>query len=182
MTSSALQALCETGQSLLMETKYLEAERALVAAEHEAWAGRHWETLARLYMPLQEARRQRRQRCGEGIVCLDLIAQGVEDHLDGRHVVENFSHGQLLVAGWKTLEPAIQVRKLAAQHDLFVETFLAAAYPIGSGRAVVIVPFEDVRLPQSDLASIDELIQQLPAHCIVLAESELPKGSRRGNV
>ena len=30
-------------------------------------------------MPLQEARRQRRQRCGEGVVALDLIAQGPHD-------------------------------------------------------------------------------------------------------
>ena len=38
----------------------------------EAWRHRDWDTLARLYMPLQEARRQRRQRCGEGTVALDL--------------------------------------------------------------------------------------------------------------
>src|SRR6186713_2470944 len=129
MTPAALQDLCETGQALLMETRYLEAERALVAAEHEAWAARDWDTLARLYMPLQEARRQRRQRCGEGVVALDLLAQGPDDRLDGRHVVENYPHGQLLVAGWGSIEPAIEARRCQAQHELFVETFLGAVYP-----------------------------------------------------
>src|SRR5437868_641775 len=93
---ASIQSQCELGQSLLMETKYLEAEATLAAAEREAWRRREFDTLARLYMPLQETRRQRRQRAGEGVVCLDLIAQGPDDHLDGRHVVQNFPHGQLL--------------------------------------------------------------------------------------
>ena len=88
MTPAALQDLCESGQALLMEARYLEAERALSAAEHEAWASRDWETLARLYMPLQEARRQRRQRCGEGLVVLDLLAAGPDDNVDGRRIVD----------------------------------------------------------------------------------------------
>ena len=59
-------------------------------------------------------------------------------------------------------------RQLQRQHDLYVETFLAAAYPVGAGRAVVIVPLEDVTLPAVDAAqSIDELTRKLPAHAIV---------------
>src|SRR5687768_5487965 len=93
---SDLQSLCELGQQQLMRTEYLDAESTLAAAEVQEWRGRDFDTLARLYMPLQEARRQRRQRCGEGVVALDLIAQGPEDDLDGRRIVENFPHGQLL--------------------------------------------------------------------------------------
>src|SRR5215217_923309 len=126
MATDDLQVQCERGQEELMRTNYLEAERLLAAAEADAWANRDFDTLARLYMPLQETRRQIRQRCGEGTVCLDLIAQGQGDELDGRHVVENFPHGQLLVAGWGTLEPALTVRKLQREHQLYVETFLAA--------------------------------------------------------
>src|SRR5438128_1050504 len=129
-----LQSRCELGQRQLMEMKYLEAEETLASAEQDAWAARDFDTLSRLYMPLQEARRQRRQRCGEGIVCLDLVAAGPDDHISGKHVVENFPHGQLLVAGWGTIEPAKQVRELQREHGLFVETFLAAVYPIGAGR------------------------------------------------
>ncbi len=52
---------------------------------------------------------------------------------------------------------------------------------MGSGRAVVIVPTQDVALPSADRDwSIDELLPNLPAHSIVLAEAELPSGSRKG--
>jgi hypothetical protein len=181
MTRESLQDLCETGQALLMETRYLEAVRALAAAELEAWAARDWETLARLYMPLQEARRQRRQRCGEGTIALDLIAAGPDDRVDGRHVVENFPHGQLLVAGWGTIEPANEVRRRQAAHGLYVETFLGAVFPVGGQRAVTIVPLEEAELPEPVDRPIEELLELLPPHTLVLHEAELPKGSRRGD-
>ena len=181
MTPDALQKLCETGQEALMRMDYLRAEAALVEAERHAWAARDWDTLARLYMPLQEARRQRRLRCGEGTVALDLVAEGPNDRVDGRRVVENHPHGQLLVAGWGTIEPALRVRELQAGHALFVETFLAAVYPVGSGRAVAIVPTEEVRLPDpSPRQSIDSLLAELPPHSIVLNADELPRGRVRG--
>lgn len=181
MTSDALQELCETGQDRLMRMDYLGAEAVLVEAEARAWEARDWDTLARLYMPLQETRRQRRLRCGEGTVVLDLVSEGPHDRVDGRRVLENFSHGQLLVAGWGTIEPAVRVRALQAEHGLFVETFLAAAYPVGAGRAVAIVPTEDVGLPDpSRPRSIDQLVSELPPHSIVLNVDELPRGSRRG--
>jgi len=140
---SDLQTLCALGQQKLMEMEYLEAEALLAEAEHEAWVGRDFDSLSRLYMPLQEARRQRRQRCGEGIVRLDLIADGPDDRMEARHVAENFPHGQLLVAGWKSIRPAAELRALQKLHGLYLETFLAAAYPVGERRAVVIVPLED---------------------------------------
>src|SRR5437763_13710397 len=176
-----LQSLCELGQEQLMRMEYLDAEKTLCEAEKIAFAQRDFDTLARLYMPLQEARRQRRQGCGEGVVCLDLIAQGPEDALDGKHVVENYPHGQLLVAGWGTIEPALTVRALQREHKLYLETFLAAVYPIagGSGRAVVIAPLEEVALPDATPRSVDELIRGLPAQCIVLNADQLPTGVRR---
>jgi hypothetical protein len=181
MTPDALQALCESGQEALMRMDYLRAEAALVEAEAHAWASRDWDTLARLYMPLQEARRQRRLRCGEGTVALDLVAEGPDDRLDGRRVVENFPHGQLLVAGWGSIEPARQVRSLQAEHQLFVETFLAAVYPVGGGRVVAIVPTEDVRLPDpAPRQSVDRLVTELPPRSIVLTLDDLPRGRQRG--
>ena len=167
-----------------MATRYLEAEAALAEAERAAWAARDWDTLARLYMPLQEARRQRRQRCGEGVVALDLIAQGPDDHLDGRHVVEHYPHGQLLVGGWGTIEPAVQVRRLQTEHGLYVETFLAAAYPLdGGGRALVVVPLEELgtRLPAPQPLTIDALRQAVPPECLVFHENDLPRGGRKGD-
>ena len=176
-----LQELCELGQQQLMRTEYLDAEATLAAAEELAWRGRDFDTLARLYMPLQEARRQRRQRCGEGVVALDLVAQGPEDDIDGRRIVEKFPHGQLLVAGWGTFAPAAEVRRLQREHKLYLETFLAAVYPLGAGRVIVIAPLEDVALPDLHPASIDDLVRRLPAHSLVLNPDELPQGQRRGD-
>ena len=52
---------------------------------------------------------------------------------------------------------------------------------LGEGRAIVIVPTADVQLPDASPRSIDQLLKLLPAHCIVLSESELPQGSRKGS-
>jgi hypothetical protein len=175
-----LQDLCELGSEQLVEMRYLEAEATLARAEAEAWEKRDWDTLARLYMPLQEARRQRRQRCGEGVVALDLIAQGPHDAVDGRRIVENYPHGQLLVAGWKSIGPAVQVRRLAAEHGLYVETFLGAVFPIGNETVVAIVPLEDAKLPTGDFGSIAELSSQLPKHSMIAAGTAITRGQTRG--
>jgi hypothetical protein len=180
MTVEQLQAQCELGQQQLMAMQYLDARATLVEAERVAWQMREWDTLARLYMPLQETRRQIRQRCGEGVVCLDLISQGAGDTLEPLHVVQNFSHGQLLVAGWGSIAPAIGVRRLAFEHGLFLETFLAAAYPTPQGTVVAIVPLAEGKLPDGQPRSVEELKRLLPAHCIVVPASDLPQGSRRG--
>jgi hypothetical protein len=180
MTSEQLQAECERGQAQLMEMAYLQAEKTLADAERNAWANRDWDALSRLYMPLQEARRQRRQRAGEGIVCLDLLAEGPGDTIDPRHVVQNFSHGQLLVGGWATIEPALKVRELAAGHELFLDTFLAASFPTEAGRVAVIVPLPEIRLPEPIDRTIDQLQKSLPPGSLIFLDKELPRGSRSG--
>jgi hypothetical protein len=163
-----------------MRMEYLDAEETLCRAESIAREQRDFDTLGRLYMPLQETRRQRRQRCGEGIVCLDLIAQNANDHVDGKRIVENYPHGQLLVAGWGSIEPALKIRELQKTHKLYVETFLAAAYPVGDARAIAIVPTDGVKLPDPTPRSIDELLKLLPSNSMVLHENELPKGAQKG--
>ena len=181
MLSSDLQSLCELGQRQLMEMQYLAAEDTLTRAEAEAWALHDFDTLSRLYMPLQETRRQRRQRCGEGTVRLDLLAAGPGDELDPDPILNEYPQGQLLVAGWGSTAPALHLRELQAQKSLFVDTFLAATYPIiGGSRAVVIVPSGSVALPPPKEQRIDTLLAQLPPHCIALHENELPRGPRPG--
>src|SRR5256885_16243037 len=106
MNQDDLQRLCQRGQERLMEMDYLAAEDALEEAERIAWEQQDWDTLARLYMPLQEAHRQKRQRCGERIVCLDLWARPPEEQLDADRILEQHPHGQLLVAGWGSIAPA----------------------------------------------------------------------------
>src|SRR6185437_482453 len=123
-----LQTLCAQGQEKLMATEYLQAERTLAAAEDIAWTRKDFDTLSRLYLPLQEARRQRRQRCGEGIVCLDLLARSTSEQPDPHEIVEAFPVGELLVAGWASIAPALEVRRLQREKMLYIETFLAAVY------------------------------------------------------
>lgn len=177
-----LQEQCDLGQQELMRTNYLAAEKILADAEQLAWKQQDWDTLARLYMPLQEARRQRRQRCGEGDVVLDLTAQNEFDQVSGRHVVENYPFGQLLVAGWGTVTPAADVRRLQVEHELYVETFLGAVFPTDdAGRVVVLVPFEEDKLPAPTGGRLSELEALLPRHALVYRPDDLPAGPQRGN-
>ena len=181
MLNTELQASCETGQRQLMDMQYLSAEATLIRAEVEAWIQRDFDTLARLYMPLQECRRQRRQRCGEGRVRLDLLATGQGEQPSAEQILAEYSQGQLLVAGWGSIAPALRLRELQREKGCYVDTFLAAVYPIvGGSRAVVIVPAEGVALPEPIEQPIDLLLASLPLHCIVMHEAELPRGARKG--
>jgi hypothetical protein len=180
---AGLQALCEEGSELLVRTRYLQAERVLAEAERMAWAAQDWDTLARLYMPLQEARRQRRQRCGEGSVVLDLVCDGPDDCPDADQIVAHEPHGQLLVAGWGDASAAARIRQLAAERELYVETFLAAAYPVVGESAlwVVLVPDASVPLPQATPRTKAELSAALPPGCLAVSSRELPVGPRPGD-
>ncbi len=178
MADDELQTLCDLGSRQLIEMDYLAAEETLAKAEQRAWATRDFDSLSRLYMPLQEARRQRRQRCGEGIVRLDLLAPSDSPMA----LIDQFTQGQILIAGWGSLAPAIEFRRLCQRRSLYAETFLAAVYPVAGGqRAVVIVPTDRVQLPTPVERNIDSLLPLLPPHSIVLHESELPQGSRPGS-
>lgn len=179
MSRESLQELCESGQQLLVAQQFVEAEQMLLRAECDAMRHRDWDTLSRLYMPLQEARRQRRQRALEGLFCFDLVSDGPEDHIEGRHVLENYPHGVLLVAGWGTLEPALQTRKLQGRFRLYVDVLLGAKYPlIGGGNAIVVVPHEHAILPAVCPRRWNELPGVMPAHSLIFREEELPKGPR----
>jgi hypothetical protein len=171
-----LQSLCDAGQRALIATDYLAAEEVLAQAESLAWNAQDWDALSRLYMPLQEARRQRRQRCGEGIVKLDFVNASVP----AADIVDRYPHGQLLVAGEASIEPALALRTLAHERKLFVEAFLAARYPAGNSFVIAIVPTADVALPPSDGRSIDRLMATLPPFSIVLSPNEIPRGERPG--
>jgi hypothetical protein len=182
MAATDLQSLCELGQRQLIDMRYLDCQRTLVEAERLAREREDFDTLARLYMPLQECRRQRRQRAGEGVVRLDFLAAAPSDELDAQRIARDVPHGQLLLAGWGTLAPAARLREIAARDALYLDVFLAAAFPIaGGGRAVVIAPTDDVRLPAPDPMPIDALLLGLPAHCIILRDAQLPPGPRPGS-
>jgi hypothetical protein len=172
--SLQLQQLCERGQELLIATDYIGAEATLVEAEAIALRTDDFDTLSRLYMPLQEARRQRRQRCGEGIVRLEPI-----DNASAESILEKYPHGQLLVMGAE----AMRVRQLQRESGLYVETFLGVWH---EGRVGIIpergVPpsfhFDINELPHGDhrgtvetFARVMQLWEQLHAAYLEAADA-----------
>jgi hypothetical protein len=181
MDGRQLQAQCELGQQQLMRMEYLQAQDTLARAEQIAWRQRDFDALSRLYMPLQEARRQRRQRCGEGIIRLDLLARGPGDQVVGPEVVRNYPHGQLLVAGWGSIEPAREVRRLQAEQELYLDTFLAAVFPVDGAHVIAVVGMEDAALPSADPMSLQDLRRQLPPNSLILFPDQLPRGKIQGN-
>ena len=134
-------------------------------------------------MPLQEARRQKRQRCGEGIIRLDLLAEGpARSHQRPTSVGKLFTRTTADRRLGFDRPPRSKLENLRANTNFYVETFLAAAYPMGDRRAIAIVPLANVSLPKPEPMPIDKLIAHLPAHSIVLNEDELlrrrvPKGT-----
>ncbi len=163
-----------------MQTRYLDAERTLGVAEQHAWQARDFDTLSRLYLPLQEARRQIRQRSGEGAVAMRLLARQPGETIDVTGIIDRFPQGQLLIGGWGSLSPAIEFRELAARRDLYVQTFLAAVYPaIDSDAVVAIVPL-GAPMPSTQTRSLEELQELLPVHSLILNPSELPADAGTG--
>jgi hypothetical protein len=163
-----IQNLCEAGQRHLMRMEYWTAEKFLERAEELALQREDFDALARLYMPLQEARRQRRQRCGEGSIRLNLLAKGPADQFSAEQIAADIPQGQLLLAGWSDICPSVELRRIARQRDLYLETFLAAVAPDHAGGKIIIFPLE-------------EWIEPIPRHSLVLAESEIPEANY-GNV
>jgi hypothetical protein len=177
----AIQQLCFEGQKDLLATDYLSAEDSLVTAEHLARDAQDWDSLARLYMPLQEARRQRRQRAGEGVVKLDLVARHASDGIDVDLIASKYLHGQLLVAGFGSIEPAQKLRQIADRERRYLDVYLAASYWVSGAVVVAIVPNDRVTVPTEGEYSVDELTRKLPPHSILMPVTDLPAGERMGD-
>ena len=65
-----LERQWDVGQRHLAAGRYVAARRALESAEGLAWRRRDAGTLARIYLPLMEARRQIRQNAVEGMIVI----------------------------------------------------------------------------------------------------------------
>lgn len=170
-----IQALCQQGQQLLEANDYLPAEQVLIQAEQIARDLADWNTLSRLYMPLQEARRQRRLLCAEGVCQMDVIAPGPDEPVDVKALLSAHPQGQFLIAGYGSLAPAAEFRRLAAQAGCYADALLAAVYPIiGGAQAIVIAPHANTGLPPAGTYTIDALMRLLPPHVILLNREDLP--------
>ncbi len=191
-----VQELCAIGQALLMQTDYRAADVVLTHAEAQAWSNQDWDGLSRLYMPLQESRRQRRQLCGEGVVRLDIVEQTDARIPSANILLQTHPHGQLLVAGRCSLAHAIAFRDLIAQGerirlkgstpeeargDGYVETFLAASYLVEGAWWIVIAPHAQSKIPAGDPSSVESLRESVGEGAIVVRADRLPSVSARGD-
>jgi hypothetical protein len=183
----SLQAACERGQEQLIATDYLSAAATLAGAEATAWEAEDFDTLARLYMPLQEARRQIRLRCGEGAVVTRVYHGRLDDPVTSADLLlDEYPQGQLMVRQAASVAIAAAVRRRAVERRLYVEVLMAAFYP-AAGQAdseghIVLVPTVDARLPSEarQAATTAGAPGRLPPGCLPIEASDMPPMTPRG--
>jgi hypothetical protein len=86
----------------------------------------------------------------------------------------------VLVAGWGSVKVAKDVRRLAYERRLYVETFLGAVYPTDEGLLIAIVPTDDAPVPNAEEHTREALWKLLPMSSLLLRPEELPRGFRQG--
>ena len=179
--SAAIQSLCEQGQTALLQTDYLQAERHLIAAETLAWDAKDYDALARLYMPLQEARRQRRQRCSDGVF-VTITRRSANETIDPTAIAKDHPIGQLLVAAYGSIGPVTQLRAIADQRRLYLDLPLAASYVVSGQTVVMVAPLPDTELPNADaIDSIDTLLRAAPPHSVIVPLDAIPPDQPHGD-
>ena len=175
--SDPIQNLCEHGQAALLATDYLAAERYLAAAESLAWRAKDYDALARLYMPLQEARRQRRQQSADGPFVTRMLA----DTAEVMDLAGLAQRGQFVVAGRASVVPAVLLRAIAAQRGLVFDVPLAAAYRADGQPFVLIVPTPDTVLPFDVTYTVDGLMRAIPVGSVLIPAHSLPPDQKAGD-
>jgi hypothetical protein len=170
MSTTELQEICERGQLELMQTRYLEAATTLSLAEQRAWDDYDFDTLSRLYLPLQEARRQIRQRCLENVVLA--MPSSAEELVE---VPGKYRQGELLLVGQGSIQPGVEMRQLASDQKLYLEVLLGAGYLIEAEAKsmVVIAPLPETQLPAGQTRTVADLKNALPFGCLLIDQSEL---------
>ena len=120
---SYLEKLWDAGQQHLALGRYMAACRELQTAEALAWRGRDAAALARLWLPLLEARRQVRQNATDGLI---LIARP-HDRRAEHQVLQQFTQapaGTLLLGGKDAGKIAGSVTYAACRSGACLETLL----------------------------------------------------------
>ena len=172
-----IQSLCEHGQRALLATEYPAAERYLAAAESLAWAAKDYDALARLYMPLQEARRQRRQQSADG----PFVTRMLTDTMEAVELAGDSKRGQFIVAGRASIVPAVLLRMVAAQRGRLFDVPLAVAYRAEGQPFVLIVPTPDTPLPFDLEYTVDSLMRAIPPGSVLTPADALPPDQKCGD-
>jgi len=138
-----------------MATNYIERPKNPCRKRSGSrWSKSEFETLSRLYMPLQEARRQRRQRCGEGnrLLRFDLLKVLAIQIPVQRVLGEVFFRPASSSPAGPAFNPHWKYAGFSRSSTCNVETFLAAVYPTTEARIIAIAP-ENSPLASSRSAS-----------------------------
>jgi hypothetical protein len=94
-------------------------------------------------------------------------------------LVEKYQSGLLLLGGFGTIEPAIELRRFARENKLYFEVFLGAVYPlIESTPALVIAPLEEVSMPSPERRTLADLEKLLPPRCLLFATDDIEAGDK----
>ena len=118
--SHPIDDIMERASAALVATDYLACERLCLEALTRARAESDFDRYARILLPLQEARRLRRQIAAEsGVTVLN------GPRRDPADVLDDYPLGcLLLIAPPHTTEDEIALRKAAHERGLFVEVLL----------------------------------------------------------
>ena len=119
--STQLDGLMEAASMSLAQRKYLLCECQCLEALDLAKQDRDWAYVARIILPLQEARRQRRLTAASGTIRL-----GTTDLLgDPQHWLDQLQVGCLVVTHPYDEKTARRIQQLARQQDRYVEVLFA---------------------------------------------------------
>lgn len=125
--SSTIDQIMEQASRSLAEMDYLTCESHCLKALDKAHDTGDWDAYARILMPLQEARRQRRMIAADGSIRL-----GTAD-LDSppAHWLEQVQAGCVVVTHPHTMDDARQLDHAARKHHRHIEVLFADNPPAG---------------------------------------------------
>ena len=186
MTREELQQLCDRGQQHLLACDYVHAIQLLAWAESVAFKARDFDTLARLYMPLQEARRLFRQRCGEGMFDLHAFSEPdvdrVEEIPEGLDDPIKSLFGQFAFGFFDGPRGSLDYRTLFRASHVYAETFICKRYHGPDCYYVAFLPDEKARFrPNVSASSLKEIESALSIGAFVLKSSDIPRPKAKGD-
>lgn len=158
-----LQSLCERGSERLVATDYVGAERLLAEAEAMALEAGDFDTLSRLYYPLQEARRQIRGKCVEAGV--HLVIEG-RVPLEAEELARSLPEGSLLVAGAGSTAAGESLRRIYRERGSYAEVILGVTVRAGPDGTVTFATPLPASVPAGIPAAPEDVARRLPAHSV----------------
>lgn len=120
---ATLDDLMQTASQALADMDYARCERLCAEALNQARAEEHWVMAQRVLLPLQEARRQKRQSALDGLILLGVPAADDEQELLA--FLKTPRLGCIVLTQPTTAEQAARVEQSIAEQGLAIEVLFA---------------------------------------------------------